>query len=152
MSDQNCQISSDGFASHVTSGHDLCNLSIDTRPLQILPRQTGWDQQMSYTWASDRWVMPAPYYTTTVVYADLGHPGDVDLKFVFLTQKSHRNQKKCGNKEKFNGRCILFSREVNDINQHSGNQWLSGYLFALHVSFHIPASVSLSFSCWIVEF
>ena len=32
----------------------------------------GWDQQMSYTWASDRWVMPAPYYTTSVVYADLG--------------------------------------------------------------------------------
>lgn len=84
MSDQNCQISSDGFASHVTSGHDLFNLSIETRPLQMfLPRQTGWDQQMSYTWASDRWVMPAPYYTTTVVYADLGHPGDVDLKFVF---------------------------------------------------------------------
>lgn len=94
MSDQNCQISSDGFASHVTSGHDLCNLSIETHPLQILPRQTGWDQQMSYTWASDRWVMPAPYYTTTVVYADLGHPGDVDLKFAFQTQKSHRNQKK----------------------------------------------------------
>ena len=40
----------------------------------------GWDQQMSYTWASDRWVMPAPYYSTTVVYADLGF--DVDYYFL----------------------------------------------------------------------
>ena len=86
MSNQNFQTSSDGFASYVTSGHnvsDLSDLSIETRPLQMfLRRKTGWDQQMSYTWASDRWVMPAPYYKTTVVYADLGHPGDVDLKFV----------------------------------------------------------------------
>jgi len=37
-----------------------------------VPWHPGWDQQMSYTWASDRWVMPAPYYTTSVVYADLG--------------------------------------------------------------------------------
>ncbi|CAL1157294.1 unnamed protein product [Cladocopium goreaui] len=40
----------------------------------------GWDQQMSYTWASNRWVMPAPYYTTSVVYADLGF--DVDYYFL----------------------------------------------------------------------
>ena len=30
----------------------------------------AWDQQLSYTWASDRWVMPAPYYKTSVVYAE----------------------------------------------------------------------------------
>ena len=35
---------------------------------------------MSYTWASDRWVMPAPYYKTSVVYADLGF--DVDYYFL----------------------------------------------------------------------
>ena len=40
----------------------------------------AWDQQLSYTWASDRWVMPAPYYKTSVVYADLGF--DVDYYFL----------------------------------------------------------------------
>eukprot|EP00913_Durusdinium_trenchii_P028200 g26438.t1 len=40
----------------------------------------AWDQQMSYTWASDRWVLPAPYYKTSVVYADLGF--DVDYYFL----------------------------------------------------------------------
>ncbi|CAE7569408.1 ACP5 [Symbiodinium sp. CCMP2592] len=40
----------------------------------------GWDQQISYTWASNRWVMPAPYYKTSVVYADLGF--DVDYFFL----------------------------------------------------------------------
>ena len=40
----------------------------------------GWDQQMSYTWFSDRWVLPAPYYKTTVVYKDL----DFDVDYYFL--------------------------------------------------------------------
>mmetsp|Transcript_35700 Transcript_35700/g.66491 ORF Transcript_35700/g.66491 Transcript_35700/m.66491 type:complete len:564 (-) Transcript_35700:263-1954(-) len=40
----------------------------------------GWDQQLSYTWFSDRWVLPAPYYKTTVVYKDLGF--DVDYYFL----------------------------------------------------------------------
>ncbi|CAE7752761.1 Acp5 [Symbiodinium sp. CCMP2592] len=40
----------------------------------------GWDQQISYTWASNRWVMPAPYYKTSVVYADQ----DFDVDYFFL--------------------------------------------------------------------
>jgi len=40
----------------------------------------GWDQQMAYTWFSDRWVMPAVYYKTTVVYTDL----DFDVDYYFL--------------------------------------------------------------------
>ena len=32
--------------------------------------QSGWDQQMSYTWFSDRWILPAPYYKTSVVYKE----------------------------------------------------------------------------------
>eukprot|EP00913_Durusdinium_trenchii_P018768 g17636.t1 len=40
----------------------------------------AWDQQMSYTWASSRWVMPAPYYKTKVVYQDL----DFDVDYYFI--------------------------------------------------------------------
>mmetsp|Transcript_2876 Transcript_2876/g.6516 ORF Transcript_2876/g.6516 Transcript_2876/m.6516 type:complete len:563 (+) Transcript_2876:71-1759(+) len=40
----------------------------------------GWDQQLSYTWFSDRWVLPAPYYKTTIVYKDL----DFDVDYYFL--------------------------------------------------------------------
>lgn len=36
----------------------------------------GWDQQISYTWYSSRWVLPAPYYRTSVVYDDLGFSVD----------------------------------------------------------------------------
>eukprot|EP00931_Biecheleriopsis_adriatica_P074191 TRINITY_DN4830_c1_g1_i1.p1 TRINITY_DN4830_c1_g1~~TRINITY_DN4830_c1_g1_i1.p1 ORF type:complete len:553 (+),score=100.02 TRINITY_DN4830_c1_g1_i1:133-1791(+) len=32
----------------------------------------GWDQQIAYTWKSDRWVMPAAYYTAQVIFKDAG--------------------------------------------------------------------------------
>ena len=94
MSDQNCQISSDGFASHVTSGHDLFNLSIETRPLQMfLPRQTGWDQQMSYNLGL--WSLGD---ASAILHDHRGlcrpWPPRRWLEICFKTQKSHRNQKK----------------------------------------------------------
>lgn len=45
----------------------------------------AWDQQMSYTWASSRWVMPAPYYKTKVVsWLEEAFENSLFLMYLFL--------------------------------------------------------------------
>eukprot|EP00405_Crypthecodinium_cohnii_P036244 CAMPEP_0206548644 /NCGR_PEP_ID=MMETSP0325_2-20121206/14001_1 /ASSEMBLY_ACC=CAM_ASM_000347 /TAXON_ID=2866 /ORGANISM="Crypthecodinium cohnii, Strain Seligo" /LENGTH=658 /DNA_ID=CAMNT_0054048153 /DNA_START=100 /DNA_END=2077 /DNA_ORIENTATION=- len=52
----------------------------------------GWDQQIAYTWASPRWVMPAAYWRTTVEYPT--QMFSVDLWFLDTNfQDAHPNDK-----------------------------------------------------------
>lgn len=48
----------------------------------------GWDQQIAYTWASDRWVMPAPYYMVQVHY-----PTQMMTVDIFLVDSNVRDAK-----------------------------------------------------------
>mmetsp|Transcript_32800 Transcript_32800/g.70499 ORF Transcript_32800/g.70499 Transcript_32800/m.70499 type:complete len:642 (-) Transcript_32800:146-2071(-) len=52
----------------------------------------GWDQQIAYTWASPRWVMPAAFWRTTAEYPTQGF--SVDMWFFDTNfQDAHPNDK-----------------------------------------------------------
>jgi len=62
----------------------------------------GWDQQIAYTWHSDRWVMPAPYFMVSVKYPTQLFSADIfmfDSNFIDAKEPNLDPEHNiCGNK------------------------------------------------------